>query len=109
MTVVRTLVLAAALSAGFTGAAFARGATFTATLESPVQDARLIAQNTLWSCEGDTCVARPSHAVSVRACRQFAREAGSRVTAYGTEERRLSAEELARCNRDPAPTQQAQN
>jgi len=107
MSAVRTVLIAALLSAGFTGAAFARD-TFTAQIGAPTQQAQVIAQNTVWTCEGETCVAAPSHAVSVRACRVFAREVGARITAYGTPERQLSAEELARCNGETT-TLQAQN
>ena len=107
---VRSLVLAAVLTAGFAGPAFARDAVFTIKLEAPVaQQTQVIAQNALWRCDGDTCRTRTDHAVSVRACRQFVREAGGvRVTQYGTDERGLSADELARCNGE-VETQQAQN
>jgi hypothetical protein len=111
MSVVRSFVIAALVSVGFAGAAHARDPVFTVKLEAPVAgDARIIAVNTIWSCDGDTCVARPSHASTVRACRQFIREAGDvRVIAYGPEGDELSAEEIARCNGDAAPAQQAQN
>jgi hypothetical protein len=100
MSVIRSFVLAAAMSAAFAAPAFARDPVFTVKLEAPVQEStRVIAQNAIWNCEGDTCLARPSHAVSVRACRQFVREAGGvRVAAYGSEAQALTAEELARCN-----------
>lgn len=109
MTAVRTFVLAAAMSMGFAGAAFARGEVFTIQLEAPAAQSQIIAQNTVWSCEGNTCVARPNHAATARSCRQFAREAGVRVTAYGPENDPLSSDELARCNGDEAATLQAQN
>jgi hypothetical protein len=109
MNAVRTIVLAAALSVGFAGAALARDTVLTATLDTPAQSARVIAQDTLWSCEGETCVARASHAVSVRACRQFVRETGGQVTAYGSDERQLTAAEIARCNGETLATQQASN
>jgi hypothetical protein len=108
MNAVRTIALAAALSVGFAGAAFARNPVFTATLDTASQEARVIAQNTIWNCEGATCVARADHAVSVRACRQLVRETGGRVVSYGTEEHQLTADEIARCNGD-AVTQQAAN
>jgi hypothetical protein len=107
---VRSLVLAAALSAGFVGAAYARDAVFTVKLEAPVaEQTRVITQNTIWTCEGDTCRARASHSSSVRMCRQFVRELGARVTAYGPEGDELTVDELARCNGDTPTTQQAQN
>lgn len=107
---VRTIMLAAVLSAGFTGAAFARDAVFTVKLEAPVaEETRVITLNTIWTCEGDTCIARADHSASVRACRQFVRELDARVTAYGPEGDELTAEEIARCNGDTPATQQAQN
>lgn len=110
MTAVRTFVLAAALSLGFAGAAFARDAVFSVTLDAPAQESRIIAQNAVWTCADDTCVARPNHSVSVRACRQLARElGGARITAYGSDQQALTADELARCNGEAAATQQASN
>lgn len=108
MSIIRSTVIATLLSAGFVGTAYARDVA-TVRLASPVSEAtQVIAINTLWNCDGDTCRARPNHAVTVRACRQFLREAsdGTRVVAYGTETRALSADELARCNGD---TLQASN
>jgi hypothetical protein len=107
---VRSLVLAVVVAAGFAGAAHARDAIFTVKLEAPVaEQTRVITQNTIWTCEGDTCRARPSHASTVRACRQFVRELGARVTAYGPDGDELTAEEIARCNGDATVTQQARN
>jgi hypothetical protein len=108
MSVVRSIVIAALASASFAGAAYARDAVFTVKLAAPASDNQVIAQNTVWSCEGDTCVARPSHAVSVRACRQFVRQSGARVVAYGVDGNELTADEIARCNGEQA-TQQAAN
>jgi hypothetical protein len=107
---VRSFVLAAIMSAGFAGAAYARDAVFTVKLEAPLSEqTRVISQNTIWNCEGDTCRARPSHASSVRACRLLVRELGARVTAYGPEGDELTPEEIARCNGDAPATQQARN
>ena len=108
MTTFKSIILAAVLSTAFAGAAYAQGSTFTAKVEGQSAQTRLIAINTMWNCSGDTCVAHPNHAVSVRACRQFAHQAGVRVTAYGTEQQQLSSEELARCNGDQT-IQQARN
>jgi len=110
MSVLRSFVLAGVLSAAFVAPALARDPVVTIRLSAPVAEGtRVIAQNTLWNCNGDTCAARPNHAVSVRACRQFLREAGTvRIVAYGSEGRELTAEELARCNGENT-TQQAQN
>jgi hypothetical protein len=100
MSVFKSILVAAVISSAFAGAAYAQNPTFTAKLQTPAAASRVIAVNTMWNCAGDTCVAHPSHAVSVRACHQFVREAGVRVTAYGTEQQQLSSEELARCNGD---------
>jgi hypothetical protein len=111
MSVVRSLVLAAVLTAGFAAPALARDPVFTIKLEAPVSEqTRVIAQNAIWTCEGDTCLARTLTAWSARACRQFVREAGDvRIVSYGTDGRELSAAEIARCNGETPATQQAQN
>ncbi|MBC7767995.1 MAG: hypothetical protein H7124_04350 [Phycisphaerales bacterium] len=111
MSVIRSIVIAALASASFAGAAYARNAVFTVQIEGAAAQSQVIAQNTVWTCEGDTCRARPSHDVSVRACRQIARELGARIVSYGPEGGELTADELARCNRETAPvaTHQAQN
>ena len=99
----RTLALAVLASASLTGVAFARDQVFSVRLAGPAQETRVIAENAVWTCEGDSCVARVSHSATVRACRQFVREAGVAVTAYGPEGDQLTAEELARCNGQDAP------
>lgn len=112
MYVAKTILIAALASFALagTGVAFARDAVFTAKLEAPVSEqTRIIAQNTIWTCNGDTCLARPSHASTVRSCRQFVHEAGARVISYGPEASPLSADEIARCNGDAPATQQAVN
>lgn len=111
MSVIRSFLVAAVISAGLTAPAFARDPVFTVKLSAPVAaQTQVIAQNAVWNCDGDTCLARADHAVSVRACRQFVREAGGvRVTSYGSELRELTADEVARCNGDTVATQQAQN
>ncbi|HYD86522.1 MAG TPA: hypothetical protein VEA80_03540 [Vitreimonas sp.] len=112
MSALRSIVIAALASMSFAGAASARDVVFTVQIEGAAAERQVIAQNTVWLCEGDTCRARPNHAASVRACRQIARElGGARILAYGPEGGELTADELARCNGDAAPavTHQAQN
>lgn len=109
MSAMKSLLIASLASVAFAGAAYARDAVFTAKLEAPISESRVIALETIWNCEGDTCVARPNHSASVRACRQFARESGARVVAYGPEGNELTADEIARCNGDAGATQQARN
>jgi hypothetical protein len=109
MTAIKSIVAAALMSAAFVAPAFARD-VYTVKLEAPVSEqTRVIAINTIWDCSGDTCLARADHGASVRACRQFVREAGARVSAYGSADRQLSADEITRCNRDAPETQQAAN
>jgi len=109
MKVMSSIVIAAALSLSFVSPALARGEVFTVKLEAPVaEQTRVIASNAIWNCEGDTCVARPTHSASVRECRQFVRESGARVISYGPEGSELTSDEIARCNGD-ANTLQARN
>ncbi len=110
MTAVKSILFAALASVAFAGPAFARDPVFTVKLEAPLaEQTRVIAQNAIWTCEGDTCLARPNHASNVRSCRQFVREAGARVSAYGPEGDQLTADEIARCNGDAGASQQARN
>lgn len=110
MSAAKTLLAAAFFAASFTGLAYARDQVFTVKLAEPVaEQTRVIAQNTVWNCEGDTCVASANHSATVRSCRLFVREAGLRVVAYGPEAQPLSAEDLARCNGEEPATQQASN
>lgn len=109
MSAIRSILVAAVVSASFIGAAAARDAVFTAKLETPVAErTQIIALNTVWTCEGDTCVARPDHGANVRSCRHFARETGVRVIAYGAAGDELNPAEIARCNGETV-AQQAQN
>jgi hypothetical protein len=105
MSALRLIAIAAFASVSFAGAAYARDAVFTAKFEAPVAETRVIAQSTLWSCDGDTCRARPNHASTVRACRQLAHEADARVVSYGPEGGELTADEIARCNGETATVQ----
>lgn len=107
---VRSIFVAAALVAGLASPAYARGDVFTVKLETPVPErTRIITQNTIWTCEADTCRARPNHASTVRSCRQFVRELGSRVTAYGPQDNELTEDEIARCNGVAPAAQHAEN
>ena len=70
MSVIRSLAVAAVLSASFTGAAFARGEVFTLRLAQPVAaSTQVIALNTVWNCEGDTCRGRGSGPPRSPVCR----------------------------------------
>jgi hypothetical protein len=109
MSAAKSLLAAIVFAASFAGVAYARDDIFTVKLATPVAErTQVIANNTIWICNDDTCLARPQHASSVRACRILARETGSRILAYGPEGDQLTAAELARCNGEGA-TQAAQN
>jgi len=111
MSAVKSFLVAAVLSVAFVGAAQARD-VFTVKLAAPVaEQSQVIALNTVWSCEGDTCVARPGHDANVRSCRQLLRELdGATIVSYGPESRQLSGDEIARCNGNTAAaSQQAAN
>lgn len=108
MSAIKSVFAALVLAASFGGVAYAQGETFTAKLATPVAErTQIIANSTVWICNADTCLARPTHASTVRACRILARETGARIVAYGPESDPLNAEELARCNGEGA-TQAAQ-
>ncbi|MEZ5994896.1 MAG: hypothetical protein R3C25_04020 [Hyphomonadaceae bacterium] len=102
MSAVKSILVAALVSVGFAGAAFAAGGSvYTVRLAAPLaEQTRVIALNTIWTCEGDTCRARPNHGANVRSCRQFVRQSGARVVAYGAPGDELTADEITRCNRD---------
>lgn len=112
MSALRSIVAAAVMSAAFVAPAFARD-VYTIRLASPVaEQTRIIALNTIWDCEGDTCLARADHGANVRSCRQFVRQAnGLRIASYGSASQQLSDDEVARCNgetRQSSANQQAQ-
>jgi hypothetical protein len=109
MSALRSILATALVSAAFVAPAFARD-VYTIRLATPVpQQTRVIALNTIWDCECDTCRARADHGANVRSCRQFVRESnGLRVSAYGAADDQLSADEIARCN-GQSPTLQASN
>jgi hypothetical protein len=70
----------------------------TAKLEKPVAETvRVIASNSVWTCEGDTCRTVLQRAMTARACGQLAKEVG-RVTSFGATDRALPEAEIAACN-----------
>ena len=97
-TMTRTILAAAAFASLAATPALARDRDFSARLATPVSEhTRVIAERTVWQCEGDTCRAVADHPSTVRTCRSFVREAGP-VTAYGFAGGELNAEQLAQCN-----------
>jgi hypothetical protein len=73
---------------------------YTATLAQPLTAPKsLIANGNAWRCEGSTCVldSEPKDAPSVRSCHQL-RLAVGELTTYGTPDKPLDADTLAKCN-----------
>jgi hypothetical protein len=94
----KSVLVASVLVLSLGGVAHARDQVFSARLANPTAErVEIIAQDTLWRCEADSCQAVARHSPTVRACRQFVREAGP-VVSYGPAGDELSADELARCN-----------
>ncbi|MGQ0531915.1 MAG: CC_3452 family protein [Caulobacteraceae bacterium] len=110
MSAFRSIVAAAIISAAFATPALARD-VYTIRLAAPVaEQTRVIALNTIWDCNGDTCLARADHGANVRSCRQFVRESnGLRIASYGSADDQLTADEVARCNGETQAQQAANN
>lgn len=69
-----------------------------AKLEAPVAETvRVIASNSVWTCEGDTCRTVLQRAVTARACGELAKEVG-RIATFGATDRTLPADQIERCN-----------
>ncbi len=98
---------ALALSALFASPAIARDRVFVADLQAPVAErVQLIANSSIWVCEGARCTARAASTASVSGCRDLARRVGP-VNSYGTATAPFTPERLAACNEAapaPAPT-----
>lgn len=95
---IKSLALAGLISLGAT-AAFA-DTLLTATLTQPVsKPSKVIASDTLWSCDGATCQTMVSdyRAQSVSLCRDLTKEVGA-VSAYGAGGTQFPADQLAKCN-----------
>lgn len=96
---VKAALVAVALSAGMAGVANANDKVFTATLAEPLSSAsRPIAGSMVWRCSETTCTTVTPRSLGAAVCRQLGRQVGGYITAFGTPEESLSAEELARCN-----------
>jgi hypothetical protein len=106
----KTIVITAFFTLSLSGAAFARDQVVSAHLTAPTTQTQLVASAALWTCAEQTCVARTSQSATVRTCRQFVREIGAPVSAFGPESAQLTEDQLAQCNEGfVAQTQQAQN
>ncbi len=72
---------------------------FTASLKTPkTEKERVTAYDVVWICEADTCEASLNRSTAtVRVCKKVAKEVGE-LTAFGSEDDKLDADELAKCN-----------
>jgi|GEM_PF-1333656 len=104
---IRTLFAAALLAGSLAGVASAREQVVVAQLQAAPAQAQIIADSAVWNCADNSCQASATHSISVHGCREFVHNSHVRVTAFGTETRQLSADELARCNSDASTTLQA--
>ncbi|HYG26355.1 MAG TPA: hypothetical protein VD906_05570 [Caulobacteraceae bacterium] len=90
----RTLALAAtfALSAA---PALAAGSV-SATLQSPVAKAKVVAGGAVFNCADTTCIAvtPTERTLTAAACKQLVKEVGA-LSAFGSDKRQL---DVARCN-----------
>ena len=95
----RTLAVAAILSAFFAAPAFAAG-NISVALQAPVAaKTKIVAGGAVFSCVEATCVATnaPSRALTAATCKAIVKEVGA-VTAFAGDRKSLAAEDLARCN-----------
>lgn len=99
----KSLAIAVLFAAGGAGVAFAQDTAVTVRLAAPTTRAHIVADNAVWSCQGDTCQAVLHHDASAHSCSVFARAARGQVVSYGS----LSDEDITRCNGAPQ-TQTAQ-
>lgn len=92
-----SMLAAAVVLALSTGAAQARE-TLAVRLQAPIAaQERVIADRMLFNCVGDQCAAVLRTKLSVRTCRELAKEVGP-ITAFGAGAQSLTEEELTRCN-----------
>ena len=72
-------------------------AYYRAELAQPASEARVIAGDLVWACNGTSCVADKGTSRPLRICRDLNRKFGE-VTNFAAKGEVLPAEELARCN-----------
>jgi hypothetical protein len=96
--IIRTLALAAALSA-LAGAAFADGVGH-ATLQTPLaKRVEAIAGDGYWVCQGTSCSSggASDQSLTISACKDLVKAAGP-VSAYSIGDAALKPEQLAKCD-----------
>lgn len=96
---VKAALLAFAVGASMMGVAHADDKVYTVTLAAPLERAqRPIAGSIVWRCSESTCTTVTPRSLGAAVCRQLGAQTSSVITAFGSEEDSLSAEDLARCN-----------
>lgn len=73
------------------------GPYYRAELVQPASDARIIAGDLVWACEGTSCVAKKGTSRPLRICREVNRKLGE-VASFTAKGEALPAEDLAKCN-----------
>ncbi|MEL1249146.1 CC_3452 family protein [Aurantiacibacter gilvus] len=73
------------------------GAYFTAQLEAPASEERVIAGGVVFACAGTTCVGPRSNTRPLRVCSELRREVGT-ITSFNAGGEDLAEARLARCN-----------
>ncbi|KCZ54716.1 hypothetical protein HY29_13640 [Hyphomonas beringensis] len=92
------MLRSAAIGAAFlalTGPAFA--ATFTFETAAPVGDDKVVANGTVFLCDGTVCKGDMNRKkASVRDCKKIAKKAGE-IISFGNADSQLDAEEIEEC------------
>ncbi|MDB5670651.1 MAG: putative secreted protein [Alphaproteobacteria bacterium] len=70
---------------------------YRAELAAPAVAERIVVRDTVWHCEGGTCVGPKSNSIPAVLCAALVRETGP-VRSFAVDGRPLPAEQLEKCN-----------
>lgn len=90
-------VPAGMLAFGSAPATAATGPHYRAELASPAPQARFVARDVVWTCDGTNCTAARGTSRPAIMCASLAKAAGP-VSSFAAGGKTLDAAELARCN-----------
>jgi hypothetical protein len=93
----RLPLIASALILAATPAVAQANGYYSATLAQPAEKTSLVTRNTIWKCNGTTCVAPKNGARPQIMCELVAREAGA-LQAFTVEGDAFDAAALEKCN-----------
>ncbi len=91
------LTTSAVLFVGTATPAFAGASVYRMVAVSPVEATRIIVKDSLWSCDGNSCVASNVTSRPVVICAAAAKKIGQ-IESFTVNGVALSADELAKCN-----------